>query len=119
MGRAERAFLTFAFILMGVLPGRGGDFCFGADEGYLKPGESFQAKAEKGKILTVKAQTKKGIVCILLNTAKKDFDWDLTNNQKQTIEPFAYATPEKPTFTVKVDRCDHPQGKARYSYRKP
>jgi hypothetical protein len=56
-----------------------------AHEGWLSPGQSFQAKAEKGKILTVKA--KKGIVCVLLKSGKKDFDWDLTNNQKVSMEP--------------------------------
>jgi hypothetical protein len=88
-----------------------------ADQGWLSPGQSFQAKAEKGKTLSVKAKTKKGIVCVLVKTGKKDFDWDLANNKEMKIEPFAYATPEKPGFTVKVDHSDHPEGKIWYNYQ--
>jgi hypothetical protein len=90
-----------------------------AEEGWLSAGQTYQAKAEKGKVLTVKAKTKKGIVCVLLKTGKKDFDWDLTNNSKQGVDPSQYATPEKPTFTLTVDHCDHPEGKIWYSYGKP
>ena len=113
--RANRiAFLivmaSFAFLV---------ESTWGADEGWLSPGQTFQAKAEKGKVLTVKAKTKKGIVCVLLKTDKKDFDWDLTNNQKMTAEPFQYSTPEKFTFALKVDHSDHPEGKVWYSYATP
>lgn len=90
---------------------------WGADQGWLSPGQGFQARAEKGKILSVRAKTRKGIVCVLVKTGKKDFDWDLANNKEMKIEPFAYATPEKPNFTVKVDHSDHPEGKVWYNYR--
>jgi hypothetical protein len=90
-----------------------------ASQGWLAPGQTFQAKAEKGKVLLVKAKIKKGIICVLLKTGKKDFDWDLANNQEMTIEPFAYTTPEKSGFTLKVDHSDHPEGKLWYSYKKP
>jgi hypothetical protein len=92
---------------------------WGADEGWLAPGQTFQAKAEKGKTLTVKAKTKKGIVCVLVKTGKKDFDWDLANNQKMMVDPFQYSSSEKPTFTIKVDHSDHPEGKVWYSYAAP
>jgi len=89
-----------------------------ARQGWLGPGQTFQAKAEKGKVLLVRAKTKKGIVCVLVKMGKKDFDWDLPNNKEMSIEPIAYATPEKPNFTIKVDHCDHPEGKLWYSYGK-
>jgi hypothetical protein len=111
--------MLFAILMIGVSVCLDASWARGADEGWLTPGQTFQAKAEKGKVLSVKANTKKGIVCVLVNSGKKDFDWDLTNNMKMSIEPFAYATPEKPNFTVKVDHCDHPQGKLWYSYKKP
>jgi len=91
----------------------------GAEEGWLSPGKSFQAKAEKGKILTVKAKTKKGIVCVLLKCSKKDFDWDLTNNQKMSTEPFQHCSADQMTFALKVDHADHPEGKIWYSYTLP
>jgi hypothetical protein len=91
----------------------------GAQEGWLSPGQSFQTKVEKGKVLTVKAKTKKGIVCVLLKCGKKDFDWDLANNEKRTAEPFQLSTPEKATFTLKVDHSDHPEGRIWYSYALP
>jgi len=97
----------------------GEEWVQGAGQGWLGPGQTFQARAEKGKILLVRAKTKKGIVCVLVKTGKKDFDWDLANNKEMSIEPFAYATPEKPNFTLKVDHCDHPEGKLWYSYGRP
>ena len=113
--RSPRTILLVLLVVLAFL-WLGSEWVQGADEGWLTPGKSFQAKAEKGKVLTVKAKTKKGIVCVLLNTGKKDFDWDLANNRKMSLEPFQYATPEKPSFTVKVDRCDDPEGKLWYSY---
>ena len=109
----------FALLVSGALLGLSAPSGQAADEGWLTTGQTFQTKAEKGKILSVKASTKKGIVCVLVNSGKKNFDWDLTNNMKMSIEPFTYATPEKPNFTVKVDHCDYPEGKLWYSYKKP
>jgi hypothetical protein len=113
--RAKRLALLIAVALFACLIGS----TWGADEGWLGPGQTFQAKAKKGKTLTVRAKTKKGIVCILVKTDKKDFDWDLANNQKMTVDPFQYSSSENPTFTIKVDHSDHPEGKVWYSYGAP
>jgi hypothetical protein len=110
--------LTFVLVaaVLGLWIGQ--EWVEAANQGWLGPGQSFQGKADKGKVLVVKAKTKKGIVCVLVKTGKKDFDWDLANNKEMRIEPSAYATPEKPDFSIKVDHCVHPEGKLWYSYNK-
>jgi hypothetical protein len=47
----------------------------------VEPGKAFQAKAEK-EGPDGEGQNKERDVCVLLKCSKKDFDWDLTNNQR-------------------------------------